>query len=390
MNRADHEQKYHNALTFSDARRIVGLVLLLLVIWVVLQALQSIVLLFAVVFLLAAVLNPAVVWLEKRRVPRGAAVAIVVFALVAVVATIVIFAIPPVASQVHGLIRTAPGQWDRIRSRMMSLAQRYPSVRDALPQTDELAGQIGSAAGTVGNLVLKSTLGLVGGALSLALALLVLVFVLVNPRPLVAGYLALAPDRYHDQAYRTLARMIRQMQSWARGVAINGCITGVSIGLGLWLIGVQPALMFGAFAFLGEFLPNIGAFLVSIPILFLALSLGATKFWLALGLILLVYQVELNLLVPVVLGKEMRLHPVNILFFTLAMAGLFGLLGAILAVPAAALVQIVIDEFYLRPRRLNYPELEREAAALVSGQTGALGGPSVPSNPIQQRPVGSS
>ena len=82
------------------------------------------------------------------------------------------------------------------------------------------------------------------------------------------------------------------------------------------------------------------------PILLVALSMGAIKFWLAQDVILLVYQVELNVLVPGVIGKEMRLHPVNILFFTLATAKLFGLLGVFLAVPAAALVQIVTDEFY--------------------------------------------
>jgi putative permease len=359
----------HSAITYRGARSIVVLVFVILAIWMVLRELQSIVLLFAVVFLLAAVLNPAVVWLEKRRVPRIAAVALVVFALISIVVTIVLFAIPPLATQVQGLIRSAPSVWQNIRSRMISLAQSYPSVREALPQSDELANKIGSAAGAVGNVVLKSTLGLVGGVLSAALALLLLIFVLVNPQPLVVGYLALAPGRYHEKAYRTLSRMMCQMQAWARGVAINGCITGFSIGIGLWLIGVQPALMFGAFAFLGEFLPNIGAFLVAIPILFVALSLGPTKFWLALGLIILVYQVELNLLVPVVLGKEMRLHPVNILFFTLAMASLFGLAGAILAVPAAALVQIVIDEFYLRPRNPDIAALEREAAALVSGRS---------------------
>jgi len=367
MNRITEEPEDHTALTYRGARRIVLLVLLLYVAWVVLNALQSILLLFAVVFLLAAVLNPVVAWLERRRVPRVAGVALVVIALVAVVVTIVLFAIPPLANQVEGLIKSAPSVWQNVRSRMTSFVQSYPTLRDALPQTDEIAGKIGTAAGAVGNVVLKSTLGFVGGLLSSLLALLLLVFVLVNPEPLVAGYLAIVPSRYHEKAYRTLTRMIRQMQAWARGVAINGCITGFSIGLGLWAIGIQPALMFGAFAFLGEFLPNIGAFLVSIPILFLALSLGPTKFWLALVLVLLVYQVELNLLVPVVLGKEMRLHPVVILFFTLAMASLFGLLGAILAVPAAALVQIVIDEFYLRPRHLNYAELHREATALVSG-----------------------
>ena len=355
--------------TYRDARHILGLIVLFLVIWFVLRALESIVLLFAIVFLLATVLNPLVVALQKRRVPRILGVALVVLALLAVIVTISLFAIPPLANQLEELARSVPDVWRNIRGRMISLAQSYPAVRDALPQTDEIVNKIGAAAGTVGNVLLRSTLGFVGGLLSGFLALLVLIFVLVNPQPLVAGYLALAPPQYREEARRTLVRMIRQMQAWARGVAINGCITGFSIGIGLWLIGIQPALMFGVFAFLGEFLPNIGAFLVSIPLLFLALSMGATKFWLALIVILIVYQVELNLLVPVVLGKEMRLHPVNILFFTLAMASLFGLLGAILAVPAAALVQIVIDEFYLRPRGPDYLEIDREAARIVEGKS---------------------
>ena len=358
----------HAPLSYRGARRIVGLIVLLIIGWFILRSLESVLLLFAIVFLLAMVLNPVVVWLERRRLPRIAAVAVVMLALLAVAGTIVLFAIPPLAKQVNGLIHNAPQVWQGIRTRMDSLAASYPAIRAALPQTDEIAGKIGAAAGTVGNILLRSTIGLVGGVLSVALAILLLIFVLSNPAPLVAGYLALAPDRYREQAHRMLARLMHPMIMWARGVAINGAITGVSIGTLLWLIGVQPALMFGVFAFLGEFLPNVGAFLVSVPILFVALSLGPTKFWLALGVILLVYQVELNFLVPFVLGKEMRLHPVNILFFTIAMATLFGILGAILAVPAAALVQILIDEFYLKPRRINYAEIDREAAALVEGR----------------------
>ncbi len=266
------------------------------------------------------------------------------------------------------LLRSAPKLAQGLQTRIESLTRSYPAVREALPRSDEIASKVAAAAATIGNILLRSTLGLVGGVASIVLAILLLVFVLANPRPLVAAYLALVPDRYRVQAHRTLARMMRQMTAWARGVAINGVITGFSIGLLLWLVGVQPALIFGAFAFLGEFLPNIGAFLVSIPILLVALSMGATKFWLALGVIVLVYQVELNVLVPGVLGKEMRLHPVNILFFTLATAELFGLLGVFLAVPAAALVQIVIDEFYLQPRKIDSAALDREAAALVEGK----------------------
>jgi len=238
-----------------------------------------------------------------------------------------------------------------------------------LPRTDEIASKVAAAAATIGNILLRSTLGLVGGVASVVLAILLLIFVLASPRPLVAGYLALVPDRYREQAHRTLARMMGQMTAWARGVVINGIITGLSIGILLSLVGVQTALIFGVLAFFGEFLPNIGAFLVSIPILLVALSMGATKFWLALGVIVLVYQVELNVLVPGVLGKEMRLHPVNILFFTLATVELFGWPGVFLAVPAAALVQIVIDEFYLQPRKPDYVALNRDAAGLVGGKS---------------------
>jgi len=369
MNNANDIAAERAPPTYRGARRIVWLVVLLIAAWFISRALESVLLLFAIVFLLAMVLNPVVAWLERRRIPRIAAVLLVMLAFLALVGTIVLFAVPPLANQVQGLVHNAPQVWQGIRARLDSLAQTYPSVAEALPQTDEIALKIGDAAGTMGNFLLRSTIGLVGGVLSLALAVLLLVFVLVNPQPLVVGYLALAPDRYREQAHRTLARLMRQMIMWARGVAINGCITGFSIGVGMWAIGVQPALIFGAFAFLGDFLPNIGHFFVSIPILFVALSLGPTKFWLALLIILIVYQIELNLLVPVVLGKEMRLHPVNILFFTLAMGSLFGILGAILAVPAAALAQIVIDEFYFKPRHLNFAEIDREATALIEGKS---------------------
>ena len=367
MKEPDHENQ-HAPLSYHGAWRIVWLVFLLIVVLLILRVLQPVILLFALIFLLAMVLNPIVVWLQKRHVPRLASVSLLVLALIAIAGTILLFGIPPLARQSQELVHSGPRVWQGIRTRIESLTQNYPAVREALPRNDETAAKVGGAAGTVGSFLLRSTIGFVGGVASIIFAILLLVFVLANPRPLVAAYLALAPDRYRGQAHRTLERMMRQMTAWARGVAINGVITGVSIGVLLWLIGVQPALIFGVFAFLGEFLPNIGAFLVSIPILLVALSMGATKFWLALGVIVLVYQIELNVLVPGVLGKEMRLHPVNILFFTLATATMFGLLGVFLAVPAAALVQIVIDEFYLRPRKPDYAAIDREAAALVEGK----------------------
>src|SRR5437762_5723801 len=263
-----HREDPHAPLSYHGARRIVWLVFFVFIIWLIVRALQPVILLFALVFLLAMVLNPIVVWLQKHHVPRLASAILLILALIAVTGTIILFAIPPLARQSQELMRSAPGVWQGIRTRIESLTLNYPAVREALPRTDEIAGKAGAAAGTVGSILLRSTIGLVGGVASIVFAVLLLVFVLANPRPLVTAYLALVPDRYREQAHRTLARLMRQMTAWARGVAINGVITGVSIGSLLWLIGVQPALIFGVFGFLGEFLPTIGAFLVSIPILF--------------------------------------------------------------------------------------------------------------------------
>jgi predicted PurR-regulated permease PerM len=80
-----------------------------------------------------------------------------------------------------------------------------------------------------------------------------------------------------------------------------------------------------------------------------------------------VQQVESNVLVPFIMGKSMELHPVVIVFFALAMGALFGVVGAVLAVPTAALVRILLDEFYLRPRRPELIGVQDEAHSIVYG-----------------------
>lgn len=369
MNHADQNQRA--PLSFADARRLLVIILLIVVAFMLVRALVPVVLLFAIVILIAMVLNPVVVALEKRRVPRAVSVALLLLGVAGIAVIVGAIIVPAFADQVQALLHRAPEVWQGIRSRINELARRYPSLQTAVPQADQIVTTVAAQTGAVTNVLLRSTIGVVGGVFVFVFAVLLLIFVLANPQPLVLAYLALAPDRHREKARRTLVRLMAQMTAWARGVAINGLITGATTGLLLWIIGVQPAFLFGVLSFIGEFLPNIGPVLVSIPILLVALSISVTKFWLALGAVLLVYQVEVNFLVPFVLGKEMRMNPVNILFFTIAMGWLFGIPGAVLAVPAAALVQIVIDEFYLRPRQVDYAALSREADRIVRNERAA-------------------
>jgi predicted PurR-regulated permease PerM len=352
-------------LTFTDLKRWLGLLVLLISAALLAWALKSILLLFAVVFLVAMVLNPIVAFLQRRRIHRGLAVALLALALVAVFALALSFLIPPLLTQVDELIRQTPKAWNRVQAQVQAFGQRYPSIQQAIPEADKVLDTVGARAGDLLGLLYKSSFRIVGGLFGSVFAVLLLAFVLINPQPLVVRFLTLVPDHYREASRRTLLRLTQQMAAWARGVVINGTISAITTGLLLWFIGVQPALVFGFIAFLGEFVPMIGPVLTSIPALFVALSMGVDKFGLALLVVLFVQQVETNILVPFILGKSMELNPVSILFFTLAMSSLFGLTGAVLAVPAAALFKIVIEEFYLRHRLLNENQIKSQAMQII-------------------------
>ena len=221
---------------YRDGRRLLILIVLLLAGWLLLRALVPVLLLFGIVILLAMVLNPLVVYLERRRVPRPAGVALVLIALAAIVVLVVAVAVPTFTDQLQLLIQRAPGAWQSIRGHIADFTERYPALQNTLPQADQIAATVGNQAGTMANVLLRSTIGVVGGLFIFVFAVLLLIFVLSNPRPLIVGYLAVIPDRHREKARRTLIRMMEQMTAWARGVAINGVITGASTGILLWAV----------------------------------------------------------------------------------------------------------------------------------------------------------
>jgi predicted PurR-regulated permease PerM len=225
-------------------------------------------------------------------------------------------------------------------------------------------------AGPVAQMALKTSLGLLGGLFIFIVSLLLLVFTLANPTTLVAGFLASVPSRYRETARRCTVRISAQMTAWIKATLINGLITGTLTGLAFKFIGIQPAFVFGILAFFGEFVPNVGPIVASAPALLVALGEGPEKAGMALAAVLAVQLFSGNVLVPLIMGKQMELHPAVITFFALGMAVLFGVSGAILAVPAAATLKVLIDEFYLRPQRiagtLDDAQVERDAAEVVS------------------------
>lgn len=366
------ESRADRPLSYEDLRRFLLLVVSMCLLTVVAVALAKIVSLFVVVLFLAMVLNPIVVWLEKRGLRRGLAVVLVMLGLVGIVIGLGFLVVPPMIDQVNELGQKAPQYRAGIEQQLHNITARFPMLRRPLHDfqtVDDLQGQLQAwfqknGAG-VGGQLLTQTIGFLGGLAYGVLALLLTTFVLSNPKPLVTGFLSVIPDRHREAAGRSLARMSDQMVGWTRATLINGVLTGVSTAILLWIIGVQPVLVFGVLSFFGEFVPNIGPVVASLPALFVAASMGTTKFLLTGAAILFVQQVESNLLVPFIMGRELELHPVTIVFFALGMGSLFGFAGAILAVPAAVLAKILVDEFYIKPNAVPVESLEKRSEILV-------------------------
>src|ERR1700719_2783756 len=347
------EEGDHVPLTYADLKRWLRLLVLLILAACLAWVLKPILLLFAVVILLAMVLNPVIASLERKGIKRGLAALLLAVISVGVLALVFWLLIPPLLEQLNELIRRTPEHWNRLQTKAEAFSQRYPYIQNRLPDAEKGVNTVGARIGEVLQLLVQSTFHMVGGLFGAIFATLLLVFILINPEPLVSFYLKLIPDRHRDAARRALLRLTLHMAAWARGVVINGTITALSMGLLLAWIGVQPALVFAVIAFLGEFVPMVGPVLVSVP---------------ALLVVLFVHQVETNLLIPFVFGRAMDLNPVSILFFTLAMSSLFGLTGAVLAVPAAAMFKIAIEEFYLHQCQLNEDQIAAQARQIIYGR----------------------
>ncbi len=367
----DPAQDFERPLSYAELRRFFGLILLMSVTYLLIRSIAPTLILFTVVFLMAMVLNPMVTALERRGVKRGIAVVLIMLSLVGILVGVGLLVVPAVLDEVNTLAEQAPKYWETIRSQSEQITKRYPALEGFLPEIQKLQDSSAfdmSRLSEYAKQILSYTFGLVGAIFGFLVAILLLVFTLLNPKPLVSGFLRAVPERHRKASVRVLERTQGQMTAWARATLINGVITGVTTGVLLAWIGVQPALVFGVLAFFGEFVPNIGPLVASAPALFVALGMGLDKFGWTLAAILFVQQVETNLLVPFVMGRSMELHPATIIFFALAMGSLLGIVGAILAVPTAAIVKILFDEFYARPQRASREALDQRAGDLVAGR----------------------
>jgi len=320
--------------------------------------------LFFFALVLAIAMNGPVAKLERRRVPRWAGTALVCLGVVAVAALLIWLVVPRLTEQLTVLAQNLPTYAQNLSREISGWFAGYPSVQQRLQLNGATAAaQLPSAMDVVSRVgrVSLSLLELIFALVVLASAV---VYLLVDPKPLLRGYVLALPEPLRDAGVRAFARASRMVVGWMWSNIVVGAVEAVAASIFLSLMHVPGALVWGAFAFFAELVPRIGGYIMATPPVLVALSVDPVlAIWVALFYLVL-NEAAGNLIAPVVRGSTMEIHPVVVLFYTIAMATAFGLVGALIATPLAAFVKAYYDEFYLA-RRAPPEHLEASVTTML-------------------------
>ena len=305
--------------------------------WVSLQLLPVVLVLVVALFLVGT-LSPAVQWLEKKKWKRLWGIALVFTILFVVTALLIALTVPALVAQVSSLAKQEPALRGHIADLLAGsrpLAPLAQWLRDL--QYDALAKASAGTAFEYSSRVVEIVAYLVS-AVFLAL------YMMIDRDRIRGGLFAVVPRSHHIRLSRVLLNLETIVGGYIRGQALTSAIMSVFVLVLLSVCRVHDALAIAVFAALADILPYIGVFLSVGPAVGAALSRGPGIAVLVLVAMLAYEELESRFLVPKVYGSALRL-PSSIVLFALLVGGtLMGMTGALLALPAAAAVRMLIEE----------------------------------------------
>jgi len=318
-------------------KTLVALVLVVASLWLLIQ-LWPVLLVVVVALLVAGTLSPAVRWLEGKGVRRGFGIAIVFTAFFILALLAVFLTIPTLVSQAAALLENEPALRERLADYLAGSHLSAPLANwlRAL-KSDALTGALGS---TAFDYSLRAFAAFAYGLSALFLGL----YIIIDRDRLRGGLFALVPRTHHIRLSRITINLETIVVAYIRGQMIT-CLMMALFTYGLLTAcGVENALALAAIAGLADVLPYIGPLLSVGPAVLAALSHGPVVAVVVLVLMLAYVEFESRLLVPRIYGRALRLPSSVVMFALLAGGTLMGLLGALLALPVAATVMMLIEE----------------------------------------------
>lgn len=294
--------------------------------------------------LLAIGLGPLVHRIElavpagARRLPRWFATLAIYLALVALLIVVGLLVVPPLIDQAQDLWMRLPDLLDQGQSLLI----RYKLLNHPIT-LEEAVRQAPTPGNAVGTAVTAVTAA-AGGIVAFVTILILTFYLLVESDALFAGFARLFPRAERSRVEEVARKISGKVSAWLNGQLILAGTIGLTAAIGLYVLGVPYFYVLALVAALGEMIPVVGPVFSAIPAIGVALTVSPRTAVLTALFMFAQQQFENHLLVPKVMEREVGVSAVTVIIALLVGTSLLGILGAVLAVPTAAIVQVIVQE----------------------------------------------
>lgn len=295
--------------------------------------------------LLAVAASGPVGALSRRKVPRSLAAAMVFLGGAALLSLAGFLLLPTLADQIFGFFSSLPAALAELAERTENLVERFGVP---VPGGDVSPSSLTGPA----RRILGGAIGVFGGAASALGGLVVVLFLAfylsANPDPVVGWVVRLFPPNRRSRAREVLFSVRSGLLNWMKGQLGAMAVIGVLSTIAFFLIGLPGALFLGLLAGLLSFVPYLGPIISFVPPLLLALTMSPTTVFLVAVSYAAVQFAESYLITPLIMERAASLHPATVIAAVTVLGTAFGILGTLLAVPAAVTIGVLVDELWFR------------------------------------------
>lgn len=333
-----------DALTTRQIGRILFTTAAFLALLYLLVQIRSTLLLLGIAIFLAVALGPAVDFFS-RRMPRAAAILVVYVLIVCVFAGVMSLIVPPVVDGATELSRDIPGFIGDLRDNdaIRDFDNKYDITTKLREQAETLPAKLGDAAGALQSVAT----GVFNAAFQLLTILTMTFFLLLDGRR-IANFLITRFGRHREDRLRGIAeRIYKSTAGYVAGALTITSINGILTFVVLTILGVPFAVPLAVLMSFFGLIPLVGATIGGVLILIVTLfTTDVTSAAIYTAFLIFYQQVENNVLQPFIFKRTVNVPPLAVIVAILAGASILGVVGALVAIPIAAALQILIKEFY--------------------------------------------
>jgi predicted PurR-regulated permease PerM len=287
--------------------------------------------------------RPRVTWLSNR-LPRWLAILLIYAAIIGAIVGLAAIVFPPLVQQFEELWRTLPSRVEQGQDFLI----RRGILRDRITLGEAVQQAPAASAGNAAATIFGYVRNVIGGLFGVITILLLTFYMLVESREILSFFVRLFPVRQRRRVATVSNAVTQKVSAWMGGQLLLSLVIGLTSALGLGAMGVPYFYVLALISAVGEMIPMVGPILAAIPAILVAatvspgLAIGVAIFFVAQQ------QLENTILVPKLMGRQVGLSAVTVIIALGVGSQLLGVVGAILSVPTAAILQVLFEELVAR------------------------------------------